>query len=130
MKIRAVVTVAPNRRSLSARSMATGGGIKRTDCPIHKTPGRLMNGGGASGPASDRPKNQLGHTNRERSGPPVHVIRQQDCRLRRGIRVSMLFRHAFLYVKLYYSLSLGACESTPGPLDRASIRLARTPLGC
>jgi len=36
--------------------MATGDGIKRTDCPIHKTPGRLMNGGGASGPASDRPK--------------------------------------------------------------------------
>src|SRR5213080_1195109 len=56
MEIHAVVTVAPSRRSLSARSMATGDGIKRTDCPIHKTPGRAMNGGGASGPASDRPK--------------------------------------------------------------------------
>src|SRR2546427_9099468 len=56
MEIRAVVTVAPSRRSLSARSMATGDGIKKTDWPIHKTPGRAMNGGGASGPASHRPK--------------------------------------------------------------------------
>src|SRR6266581_1363250 len=72
---RAVVTVAPRPRSFSASSLATGPGMRRTDCPIHTTPG---------------------HADRKRPRRPGHVVGEEDRRLA-PISGRVGFYHAFIY---------------------------------
>src|SRR5712691_13536782 len=114
---RAVVTAAPRPRNFSASSLATGPGMRKTDCPIHTTPGRAMYGGGASGPASDRPKiSWATRTERDRAAPATSYERRTVGSLR--FRAGSDFATHLYITKLYYSLSVG----WPNQRNRSRIR--------